>query len=62
MMVPRNVLLKFFTLCFALIFSQRDIAILTSLVELLPNRIWSLMLPPVFVSKEEVSKLELSLL
>ena len=62
MIVPRNVLLKFLTLCLLLIFLQRNFAILTSSIELLPKSIWSLILPPVFVSNEDVNKLKLSLL
>ena len=33
-----------------------------SSIEFLPKKIWSLILPPVFVSNEEVNKLELPLL
>ena len=62
MMVPRYVRLKFLTLCFVLIFLQRKFALLTNSIELLPKRIWLLILPPVFVSNEEVNKFELSLL
>ena len=62
MIVPRYVRLKFLTLCFVLIFLQRKFAILVSSIEFLPKSIWSLMLPPVFVSNEEVNRLELSLL
>ena len=62
MIVPRYVRLKFLTLCLVLIFLQRNFAILTSSIEFLPKSIWSLMLPPFFVSNEEVNKLESSLL
>ena len=62
MMVPRNVRLKFLTLCFVLIFLHRNVAVLTSSIEPFPKSIWSLILPPVFVSNEEVNKLESSLL
>ena len=62
MIVPRNVRLKFLTLCFMLIFLHRNVAIFTSSIELFPKSIWSLILPPVFVSNEEVNKLDLSLL
>ena len=39
MIVPRNVRLKFLTLCFVLIFLQRNVAILTSSIEPFPKNI-----------------------
>jgi hypothetical protein len=62
MIVPRYVRLKFLKLCLVLIFLQRNFAILTSSIEFLPKSIWSLMLPPFFVSNDEVNKVESSLL